>query len=76
MRRHTRLPVAIFLITTWAVHIRPHRQSRIEQFAYPSVAVAVLVPAHSPAPALIAGLSVAALVAVVTVADRTGRERH
>ncbi|WP_234383055.1 hypothetical protein [Streptomyces dysideae] len=66
--------MAIFLITVWVVHIRPHQQSGVEQFAYPAVAIAVLAAAHSPAPALIAGL-LAALVVVVTVADRTGQER-
>ena len=68
------LPVAIFLVTAWAVHIRPHRQSRVERFAYPGAAIAVLAAARLPAPALAAGLPAAALVVVVTVADRTGRK--
>ncbi|MCQ8193224.1 low temperature requirement protein A [Streptomyces rugosispiralis] len=70
------LPVAVFLITVWAVHIRPHQRSVVERFAYPGAAIAVLAAAQFPAPALIAGLLAAALVVVVTVADRTGRERH
>jgi low temperature requirement protein LtrA len=70
------LPLAIFLMTVWAIHVRPHRQSGIEQFAFPAGAVAVLAATHSPAPALMAGLSAAALVVVVTVVDRTGRTQN
>ncbi|MEU0383077.1 low temperature requirement protein A [Streptomyces chartreusis] len=70
------MPAAIFLITVWAIHVRPHQQSGVEQLAFPAVAVAVLVAGHSPAPAVIAGLLAAALVVVVTVADRTEQVRH
>ncbi|UKY54153.1 low temperature requirement protein A [Streptomyces inhibens] len=70
------LPVAVFLITVWAVHVRPHRRSRVEQLAFPAVAVAVVPAACSPAPSLVAGLLLAALVVVVTVADRRGRTRE
>jgi len=67
------LPVAVFLLTVWAVHVRPHGRSRVEQLAFPVAAAAVLTAAFSPAPALVAALPTAALVVVVTVADR--RER-
>jgi low temperature requirement protein LtrA len=70
------LPMAIFLIIVWAIHVRPHQQRGGEQLAFPAAAVAVLAAAFSPAPALIAGLAAAALVVVVTVADRTERVRH
>ncbi|GAA4661985.1 low temperature requirement protein A [Streptomyces youssoufiensis] len=66
------LPLAVFLMTVWAIHVRPHRRSGTEQLAIPVGAVAVLVAALSPAPALVAGLSAAVLVVVVTVVDRTG----
>jgi low temperature requirement protein LtrA len=69
------MPVAIFLISVWAIHVRPHQHSVREQLAFPAVAVAVLAAAHGPAPALIAGVLAAALVVVVTVADRTERVR-
>ncbi|RPE38862.1 low temperature requirement protein LtrA [Streptomyces sp. Ag109_O5-1] len=65
------MPAAIFLITVWAIHVRPHQRSGAEQLAFPAVAVAVLVAGRFPAPAVIAGLLAAALVVVVTVADRT-----
>ncbi|MGW5665852.1 low temperature requirement protein A [Streptomyces sp. NPDC003758] len=67
------VPVAIFLITVWAVHVRPHRRGGLERLLFPACAVAVLAAACSPAPALVAGLLLAALVAVVTATDRSGR---
>ncbi|MEU0257075.1 low temperature requirement protein A [Streptomyces sp. NPDC006184] len=70
------VPVAVFLFTVWAVHVRPHRRGGVERFAFPGVAVAVPAAAFAPAPALVAGLLCAALVVVVTRADRvscTGR---
>jgi low temperature requirement protein LtrA len=70
------MPAAIFLITVWAIHVRPHQRGGAEQLAFPAVAVAVLVAGRSPAPAVIAGLLAAALVVVVTVADRTERVPH
>ncbi len=70
------LPLAVFLMTVWAIHVRPHRQSGTGPFAIPVGAVTVLAAALSPTPALVAGLSATALVVVVTVVDRTGRARH
>ncbi|MEU6092032.1 low temperature requirement protein A [Streptomyces sp. NPDC047085] len=70
------VPAAVFLITLWAVHVRPHRRSRVEQLAFPAVAVAVLMAARSPAPALLAALAAAALVVVVTLVDRAERVRR
>jgi low temperature requirement protein LtrA len=70
------MPAAIFLITVWAIHVRPHQRSGADQLAFPAVAVAVMVAGRSPAPAVIAGLLAAALVVVVTVADRTERVPH
>ncbi|MFE9557815.1 low temperature requirement protein A [Streptomyces sp. NPDC006703] len=67
------LPAAIFLISVWAVHLRPHRTSRVEQLPFPAAVVLILAAALSPAPALAAGLVLAALVVVVTVADPTRR---
>jgi len=65
------LPLAVFLITVWTVHVRPHPHGRTERFAFPAGTVAVLGAACSPAPALMAGLLAAALVTVVTVAGKT-----
>ncbi|UQX04818.1 low temperature requirement protein A [Streptomyces sp. RerS4] len=70
------LPVAVFLIAVWAVHIRPHRRSAVERLAFPAAAVGVLAAAWSPAPALVAAVPAAALVVVVTVVDRAERVRR
>ncbi|KOG12426.1 MULTISPECIES: low temperature requirement protein A [Streptomyces] len=70
------LPLAVFLITVWTVHVRPHPHGRVERFAFPAGTFAVLAAAWSPAPALTAGLFTAALVTAVTLADKTNRVRH
>ncbi|MCS0600039.1 low temperature requirement protein A [Streptomyces sp. LP11] len=66
------VPVAVFLITVWAVHVRPHQHGGVEQLPFPTAAAAVLAATWSPAPALVSGLLLAALVAVVTVTGRAG----
>ncbi|MFB6777822.1 low temperature requirement protein A [Streptomyces sp. NPDC056352] len=64
------VPAAVFLITVWAVHLRPHQRTAAEWIPYPVAAVGILVAACSPAPALAAGALLAALVVVVTVPRR------
>ncbi|MFG3026382.1 low temperature requirement protein A [Streptomyces sp. NPDC048254] len=64
------VPAAVFLITVWVVHLRPHQRSLAERIPFPVAAVGVLAAAWSPVPALIAGVLVAGLVAVVTVPRR------
>ncbi|MBL1097723.1 low temperature requirement protein A [Streptomyces sp. 205] len=64
------VPAAVFLITLWAVHLRPHQKSAAERIPYPVAAVGILLAAWSPAPALAAGALLAVLVAVVTVRRR------
>ncbi|MGW3121691.1 low temperature requirement protein A [Streptomyces sp. NPDC001107] len=61
------VPAAVFLITVWGVHLRPHQRTLAERIPFPVVAVGVLAAAWSPAPALVAGALLAGLVAVVTV---------
>ncbi|MFJ1535356.1 low temperature requirement protein A [Streptomyces mirabilis] len=64
------VPAAVFLITVWVVHLRPHQRSLAERIPFPVAAVGVLAAAWSPVPALIAGVLLAGLVAVVTVPRR------
>ncbi|MFI1562841.1 low temperature requirement protein A [Streptomyces sp. NPDC020490] len=64
------VPAAVFLITVWGVHLRPHQSSLGERIVFPVAAVGVLAAAWSPAPALLAGVLLAGLVAVVTVPRR------
>ncbi|WP_316742104.1 low temperature requirement protein A [Streptomyces sp. MK7] len=63
-------PAAVFLMTVWMVHLRPHRQRVAERVLFPLAAAGVLAAAWSPAPALVAGVVLASLVAVVTVPRR------
>jgi low temperature requirement protein LtrA len=67
------VPAAVFLLTVWAVHLRPHQKTAAEWIPYPSTAVAILAAAASPAPALLTGALPAVLVAVGAVG--TARRR-
>ncbi|MFF0624312.1 low temperature requirement protein A [Streptomyces sp. NPDC004296] len=64
------VPAAVFLITVWVVHLRPHQRSRAERIPFPVAAVGVLAAAWSPAPVLLAGVLLAGLVAVVAMPRR------
>ncbi|MFI2203330.1 low temperature requirement protein A [Streptomyces sp. NPDC020192] len=67
-------PAAVFLITVWMVHLRPHQRRVAERILFPLAAAGVLAAAWSPAPALVAGVVLASLVAVVTRrGSRAGR---
>ncbi|WP_331769231.1 low temperature requirement protein A (plasmid) [Embleya sp. NBC_00888] len=61
------VPAAIFLVTVWAVHLRPHQKGAREQIVFPVAAVGVVLAAFSPAPVLVAGALFAILVVLVTV---------
>ncbi|WP_275466817.1 low temperature requirement protein A [Streptomyces noursei] len=64
------VPAAVFLITVWVVHLRPHQRSRAERIPFPVAAVGVLAAAWSPAPVLLAGVLLAGLIAVVAMPRR------
>ncbi|MBQ1116004.1 low temperature requirement protein A [Streptomyces sp. C3-3] len=64
------VPAAVFLITVWAVHLRPHQRTVADGIPYPVAAVGVLLAAFFPAPALAAGALLAGLAVVVTVERR------
>lgn len=64
------VPAAVFLITVWAVHLRPHQRTAAEWIPYPATAIGILLAAFFPAPALTAGALLAVLVVVVTVEQR------
>ncbi|MER7569099.1 low temperature requirement protein A [Streptomyces sp. NPDC097941] len=67
------VPAAIFLLTVWALHLRPHQRGAAEQIPFPLAAALILTATFTPVPTLTVGLLLAVLVAVVTVAgdDRT-----
>ncbi|MFI9649501.1 low temperature requirement protein A [Streptomyces sp. NPDC052040] len=64
------VPAAVFVLTVWVVHLRPHQRSPAERIPFPVAAVGVLLAAWSPAPAVVAGVLMAVLGAVVTVPRR------
>ncbi|MER6089904.1 low temperature requirement protein A [Streptomyces bluensis] len=64
------VPAAVFLITVWVVHLRPHQRNVAERILFPGAAAGVLVAAWSPAPALLAGVLLAGMVAVVRTPRR------
>lgn len=57
------VPAAVFLVTVWAVHLRPHLKSVAERAPYPLAVLGVLGATWSPAPALATG---AVLVVLIT----------
>jgi low temperature requirement protein LtrA len=64
------LPVAVYLLFVWLLHIRPHQSGPL-LFAYPLVTVLTLVTPFGPAPlALIAGLLVVLVGITVTLGRR------
>ncbi|MGV9311927.1 low temperature requirement protein A [Streptomyces sp. NPDC003691] len=68
------VPLAVFLMTVWVVHVRPHRRGSLGEWGYPAVAAVLPAIAFLPRPALVAGLLSAALVLVVEVTDRASAE--
>ncbi|MET8948793.1 low temperature requirement protein A [Streptomyces sp. NPDC004542] len=68
------VPAAVFLLTVWAVHLRPHQSTAVERLPYPVTAAALVPAAWLPAPALVAGALLAVLVALAATpaaGDRT-----
>ncbi|MGW4029211.1 low temperature requirement protein A [Streptomyces sp. NPDC004838] len=66
------VPLAVFLMTVWVVHVRPHRRGSVGELGYPVVAAVLPGAAFLPQPALAAGLLSAALVVVIELTDRAG----
>ncbi|MET9290938.1 low temperature requirement protein A [Streptomyces sp. NPDC003077] len=69
------VPVAVFLLTVWLLHIRPHQKGAVEQAPFPLTAALVLGSAFTPAPALVSGLLLAALTGVTVARDVRAGER-
>ncbi|MPY91359.1 MAG: low temperature requirement protein A [Luteitalea sp.] len=62
------LPVAVYLVTVWTMHIRP-RGRRMVVAAYPVIAALVLVTPFGPHPIHVIALLLAALVATTVLAN-------
>jgi low temperature requirement protein LtrA len=63
-------PVAVFLLSVWALHIRPHLGGPIV-LAFPAAVVLVLLTPFTPVPVQLTALVAAVLVASTIVATRT-----
>jgi len=62
------IPVALFLLSVWALQVRPHHLGRWHAALVPTAAVLVLAATLTPEPVLVTGLLVAALVAASVAA--------
>jgi low temperature requirement protein LtrA len=62
------IPVALFLLSVWALQVRPHHLGRWHAALVPTAAVLVLTATLTPEPVLVTGLLVAALVAASVAA--------
>jgi len=61
------IPVAVYLVAVWALHLRPYASDRVSAYAPPAAAAVVLGATFSGQPVLLTGLAVAALIAVFLV---------
>ncbi|GGL92352.1 membrane protein [Streptomyces fumigatiscleroticus] len=62
------VPAAVFLVTVWAVHLRPHQRRTAEGIPFAVTAVGVLLAAWLPLPALVSGVLLGCLVTVLVIA--------
>ncbi|NUP11487.1 MAG: low temperature requirement protein A [Polyangiaceae bacterium] len=58
------VPVAIYLLSVWLIHVRPHGRRMVDAVAYPITAGVVLVVAYLGGSVLWMGLTLATLVGV------------
>jgi low temperature requirement protein LtrA len=72
------IPVALFLVAVWALHVRPHHLGRWHGALVPAAAVLVVASTLTPEPVLVTCLVVAAMVAVtlVSLEPTTSRRRR
>jgi low temperature requirement protein LtrA len=64
----TTLPVAVFLLSVWLLHIGPTNECRPIAIGFPVTAVLVVAASFTPAPIHVAAVLTAALVALTVVA--------
>ncbi|MFD5318429.1 low temperature requirement protein A [Streptomyces sp. NPDC127098] len=67
------LPVALFLVVLWLLHIRPHQVDGRQGLLFPLTAALVLAATLLPAAVLLTGLLTTALVAAGTIAHHPSR---
>jgi low temperature requirement protein LtrA len=62
------VPVALFVLTVWALQLQPHHAGRWHTALAPSAAMAVLAATLTPEPVLVTGMLMAALVVTSVLA--------
>ena len=67
------VPVALYLVTVWALHLRYKRPGWHRRFAVPVAAVGILAASATPEPVLVTGVLLVALVSVGVAANRRPR---
>ena len=70
----TAVPVAVFLLSVWVLHVWPHQCGPI-RVAFPVTAVLVLVTPFGPAPIHVIAVLLAALVVTVVLVGGRGVDR-
>jgi len=68
------VPVAVFLLSVWLLHIGPTNECRPIAIGFPAAAVLVLAASFGPAPVHVTAVLAAGLVAVTVVATHGERE--
>ena len=61
------VPVAVYLLSVWVLHLRAHRERGAARVAFPAASAAALAATWLPEPVLACGLALTALVAVHTL---------
>ncbi|MDT0342609.1 low temperature requirement protein A [Streptomyces sp. DSM 44938] len=64
------VPVAVYVLALWLLHLRPHHVGRGHALLFPTAALLVLAATATPAPVLLTGVTLAALVAAGTALAR------
>jgi hypothetical protein len=67
------VPVAVFLLVLFGLHIRPHRVTAWHAVLMPGAGAVVLAMTFTPAPVLGTGVVLAALVAVSVLLSQPDR---
>ncbi len=70
------VPVAVYLVTVWALHVRSKRPGWHRRFAVPVAVVLILGASATPEPVLVTGLLLATLVALSVAINRPQPAGH
>jgi low temperature requirement protein LtrA len=61
------VPVAVFLLSTWFLHVRPHHRGPVDDLGFPAAAALVLLATFTPVALPLTALVLAGLVALCQV---------